>query len=371
MLRIIITILLIIQFTSVLTAATAETDINLLIKSYHLKQSLVAVKDIDGWSKPTKVLIRVDSKERLKWFNQVVAEDVELVAVSNESEVLRNIDNAQVVMGFCSEEIIRKGRQLKWIQIYGSGAERCIKHLSVKPNNMILSNGQRLAGTEIAEHAIALMFSLNRGLDQYSIAQQKSQWQRDILPGANVIWELSGRTMLVVGLGGIGSEVARRGHALGMNVIATRNSSREGPEYVSYVGLPDELLTLTAKADIVINALPLTTSTKGLFDRTFFKTMKSNAYFISIGRGKSTVTDDLLAALKAGELAGAGLDVVDPEPLPAEHPLWKQPRVIITPHIAWRSERYQQRRWLMLRENLRRYVNGEALLSEVDLNKGY
>ena len=177
--------------------------------------------------------------------------------------------------------------------------------------------------------------------------------------------------MLVVGLGGIGTEIAKRGHGLGMKVIATRNSRREGPDYVSYVGLANELNTLAKQADVVINALPLTPETRGIFNKDFFDAMPSHAYFISIGRGQSTVTEDLIAALKNGVIAGAGLDVTDPEPLPPEHPLWTIPRVIITPHIAWRSEKYVARRWVVMRENLRRYVNGEALLSEVDLEKGY
>jgi len=357
-------------YPSNILCGSAEEDVSFLIQTYGLKESTIQLKDIRGWTKPEKILIRVDSKERLDWIKQVVS-DVQLIPVSNEAEVLQNIKNAQAVIGFCSKDIYQQGQQLQWIQVYSAGVDRCIDNIDYTTKKIILSNAQRLSGTEIAEHAIALMFSLNRGLDQYYQSQQLQQWQRKVLPGSEGIWELTGRTMLVVGLGGIGTEIARRGHGLGMKVVATRNSSRNGPDFVSYVGLADELLTLASKADIIINALPLTVSTNGLFDRKFFKAMQKHAYFISIGRGKSTVTDDLMAALEAGELAGAGLDVTDPEPLPVDHPLWKQPRIIITPHIAWRSEKYSQRRWLMIRENIRRYVNGEALLSVVDINKGY
>ncbi|PCJ50906.1 MAG: hypothetical protein COA74_00070 [Gammaproteobacteria bacterium] len=351
-------------------AYSPEYDIDLLIKTYNLKENSVALRELDSWQKPKKVLVRVDSKERLDWM-QEVAPNVELIGVSSSAEALEKVSDVDALLGFCSEELLDKGQQLKWVQIYGVGVDRCLKNKSLLNRNIILSNGKRLSGPQIAEHAIALMFSLTRGLDQYHLAQIKGEWSNQVLPGSDAIWELSGRTMLVVGLGGIGTEVARRGHALGMKVIATRNSSRTGPDFVSYVGLSSELNKLASQADVVINTVPLTKTTEGIFNNAFFKAMKNNAYFISIGRGKSTNADDLLAALIAGELAGAGLDVTDPEPLPEGHALWKQPRVIITPHIAWRSEKYSKRVWLVARENLRRYVAGEALLSQVDLLKGY
>jgi phosphoglycerate dehydrogenase-like enzyme len=183
--------------------------------------------------------------------------------------------------------------------------------------------------------------------------------------------ELDGRTVLVVGLGGIGTQVARKAHGLGMRVLATRGSRREGPDYVEYVGLADETLTLAAQADIVVNTAPLTDATRGMFNQAFFAAMKPSAYFVSVGRGASTVTADLVAALNNGEIAGAGLDVTDPEPLPQGHPLWTAPRVLITPHTGGRSDRGRQRLFLLVQENLRRYVAGEPLYSVVDIERGY
>jgi len=185
------------------------------------------------------------------------------------------------------------------------------------------------------------------------------------------MWELDGKTMLVVGLGGIGTEVAHRAHALGMRVVATRRSSRSGPEFVDYVGLADELVALLAEADVVVNATPLTAETEGMFDAAFFAGMKPTAYFINVGRGRSVVTDDLVAALEAGKLAGAGLDVTDPEPLPPSHPLWRLPNVIITPHVAASSIEARERQRIVIRENLRRYAAGEPMLSVVSVTRGY
>ncbi len=155
-----------------------------------------------------------------------------------------------------------------------------------------------------------------------------------------------------------------------MRVIATRNSSREKPAYVDYVGLSDELGDLVSEADIIVNALPLTRKSQGLFDADLFAKVKKGAYFINVGRGGTVVTDALVDALTSGHLAGAGLDVTDPEPLPADHPLWQMNNVIITPHVSWAGHDVRLRK-LLVRENIRRYLAGEPLLNEVDPERGY
>ena len=177
--------------------------------------------------------------------------------------------------------------------------------------------------------------------------------------------------MLVVGLGGIGTAVAQRAHALGMRVVATRASDQPKPAFVDTVAKPEELLTLAAQADAVVNAAPLTPRTTGLFDAKFFAAMKPNAYFINVGRGGSVVTADLVEALQSKRIAGAGLDVVDPEPLPPDHPLWQLGNVIITPHVAGNSDKVFGRVLVIVQENLRRYVAGEKMLSVVDAERGY
>jgi phosphoglycerate dehydrogenase-like enzyme len=177
--------------------------------------------------------------------------------------------------------------------------------------------------------------------------------------------------MLILGLGGIGTETARRASALGLRVIATRNSSREGPDFVDKVGLADEMYVLAGEADFVVNAVPLTAKTSGMIDSEFFDAMKPGAYYITVGRGKTTVTDDLVAALNDGKLGGAGVDVTDPEPLPADHPLWTAKNVVITPHVAAHNSDSVKRTLIIARENLRRYVAGDKLLNVVDVEQGY
>jgi phosphoglycerate dehydrogenase-like enzyme len=248
--------------------------------------------------------------------------------------------------------------------------DRCVGMSDSQRETVIFTNNKRLSGPAIAEHTIAMMMSIARGLPAYSRAQVKSEWD-DSLSSAIRFGEVKDKTMLVVGLGGIGTEIAWRAHGLGMRIIATRNSSRRGPDYVDYVGLADELNKLAGEADVIVNALPLTAKTTGVFNKAFFDAAKPGAMFLSVGRGKSTVTKDLIAALESGQIYGAGLDVTDPEPLPADSPLWQMPRVVITPHSSAAGIDSLRRMATIAVENLRRYANGERMLNIVDINAGY
>jgi len=341
-----------------------------MIAQLGLRESDTPVRELPGWTKPNKVLIRLDSEQRLA-AAQAMAPGVELVMVGSTEEAVKVVAGAQAVIGFCQEEILAAEPALHWIQVYSSGVDRCVVNPSLHKGDKLLTNGQRIASPALAEHAIAMMMSLVRGLDLYHQNQLAGSWKRNIGLEREDFMELEGRTVLVVGLGGIGTQVARRAHGLGMRVIATRGSRREGPDYVDYVGLADEVNDLVSQADVVINTAPLTERTRGMFDAAFFAAMKPSAYFVSVGRGASTVTADLVEALSSGELAGAGLDVTDPEPLPEGHPLWSMPRVIITPHTAGRSDKGRERLYLLVLENLKRYVAGEPMLSVVDIERGY
>jgi len=362
--------LAIVLFVFAVNNVCAEpTAASVLAKRFELRETLIPVREMPGWSVPKKIAVFGNS-DRLSVLRKTFP-DIEFSNLTNLENMTGMLDGVDVFIGYCIDEVINSQHQLRWLMSLSVGVENCAASDNLKVYKTLVTNVKKLSGPEIAEHAIAFMMALNRGLDAYGVAQQQSRWKRSLLPGEETIWEIEGRTLLVVGLGGIGKEVARRANGLGMKVIATRNSSREGPEYVSYVGLADEALTLAKQADVVINSAPLTEKTRGMFNKEFFSAMPSHAYFISVGRGQSTNTDDLLAALKSGDIAGAGLDVTDPEPLPDNHPLWLQPRVIITPHVAARSEKYFERVWLLVEENLQRYVKGEKLLSPVNLGRGY
>ncbi|MCH7893166.1 MAG: D-2-hydroxyacid dehydrogenase [Proteobacteria bacterium] len=340
-----------------------------LISSLGLRASPTASRDLPNWRKPAKIVVLTDSQQRIDWLAEV-APGVELVAAANSEAILREISDAQVFLGFCLLPAIKAGTGLTWVQSMSAGVGGCTADSTLRDRGILLTNAQRLYGPAMSEHAIGLLLALNRRFDHFIRQQAKARQDRVLAHGDAATWELPGRTMLVVGLGGIGTEVARKASALGMRVIATRNSSREGPDFVDYVGLSSELLHLASDADVIINALPLTEATRGMLDHEFFAATKRGAFFINVGRGATVDTAALTAALLSGHLGGAGLDVTDPEPLPAEHPLWQLENVIITPHVASRGGERERHR-VLLQENLRRYAAGDRLLNVVNPERGY
>jgi phosphoglycerate dehydrogenase-like enzyme len=251
-----------------------------------------------------------------------------------------------------------------------AGIELCAALPALRNPDLLMTNLRGVDSAAIAEHAVAMMLALAHGLDVFAADTARGLWSRQS-GGSTAMQMLDGKTLLVAGLGGIGTEVAKRGNALGMTVVATREGGSGKPPFVEYIGQPGELLALAAKADVIVSAVPLTLQTTGLYDAKFFATLKPSALFINVARGGSVVTAELVKALNEHRLGGAGLDVVDPEPLPPDHPLWKAPRVLITPHISSRSDLPGDARWILATENLRRYAAGEKMLQVVDPQRGY
>jgi phosphoglycerate dehydrogenase-like enzyme len=350
-------------------ALEGDAEAARLVVELGLKESAVALRDRPGWAPPKKVVLMGADAARVAWL-QEAAPGVTLVAAPSRADAVREAKDADAVIGECVPEVIAAGPRIRWVQRMYAGVERCVVIPAFAERGIVLTNMQKVAGSVMAEHVLAFMFGLTRGFASYVPAQAKGEWADEAVPESRM-WEVRGRTVLIAGLGGIGTEVARRAHALGMTVIATRNSGTDGPDYVSEVGLPDKLLPFAARADVIVNTLPLTDETRGLFNRAFFDAAKRGALFINVGRGGTVVTADLVAALKDGRIGGAGLDVTDPEPLPPDHPLWRAPNVLITPHVAASVEGDEGPRWILARENLRRYAAGGKLLSEVDLAEGY
>lgn len=347
-------------------ATAAAGDI---VSELGLRSADEPVRQMENWSPVGPIVVRVDSPERLAWL-QESAGDALLIGVYDEAEALVAMPQATALLGYCSRELIAAAPYLHWIQVFTAGAERCVEPLADTNRDLLLTNMQRVTSAQIAEHVMGMLLSFSRGLAPYIRQQASGRWNPDLVP-RNGRPGLNGKTMLLVGLGGIGTAVAQRAHGFDMRITAVRASGRPGPDYIAEVAKPDQLLRLAAEADVIVNSVPITDATTGLFDAKFFATMKPTAYFFNVGRGRSVITADLVAALQAGELAGAGLDVVDPEPLPADHPLWQMPNVIITPHISAGSDQALDRIFQVLRENLRRYVNGESMLSVVNIERGY
>ncbi len=356
-------------------ASEADPAALKLIEELDLREGNTPIREHPRWRKPEVVHIAVPSgwsTERLEWVKSGM-DGVELVPITlqfGRASTREAIAQAEVLVGWCHPDILKYGKNLRWMQSLSVGIDKCSLSPEFKNVAFILTNAKRLSGPSMADNGIAMTMMLTRNLGAFHHAMARGDWDRSLARRAPML-EVRGKTMLVVGLGGIGTEIARRAAALGMRVVATRNSSRTGPAFVDYVGLADELHQLAAQAHVTVNALPLTPKTLGLFDKEFFDAARPGSYFISLGRGKSTVTPALVDALKSGKLAGAGLDVTDPEPLPPDHELWGLDNVIITPHVSARSDLQDERRWTIVRENLRRYVAGEPLLNLVDMEKGY
>jgi phosphoglycerate dehydrogenase-like enzyme len=340
-----------------------------LINDFGLRAAPVASRDLPGWRKPRRVLVRALAPERLA-FLQAVAPGVELVPAATPAEAARLAGSVDAALGFCEPEVLAAARKLRWVQLYTAGAGPCAAEPLVRKRGIVVTNMQRISGPEIAEHVMAMLLVLNRGFLAWLPQQQRAEWRPGAVPLPR-LRELRGRTLLVVGLGGIGTEVARRARGFGMRVTATRASAAPKPDFVDYVGTPAELANLASEADVVVNCTPLLPATTGLFDDDFFRAMKPGGYFINVGRGQSVVQADLVAALRDGRLAGAGLDVTDPEPLPPDDPLWTAPNIVITPHVSAGSDRVFDRVFLLARENLRRWTAGEPLLSVVGVERGY
>ena len=298
------------------------------------------------------------------------APGVEVVAGLTRDAALARAGEADGVDArLVTPQFLAAAKKLAWVQAMSAGVDRYVALPGISDGRVVLTNLRGVHGPAIADHVFGMLFYLTRDLGFHLGNQARGVWGREG-SGRRPI-ALQGRTLLVVGLGGIGTEVARRGHGFGMRVIATRKSDAAKPEFVERVSRSEELLSLLPEADVVVVCVPLTPETEGLFSRAAFAALKPGAIFVNIARGKVADTAALVEALGSGRLAGACLDVTDPEPLPAGHPLWGMANVVITPHVAADAELTDARAEALLTENLRRFGAGEPLLNVVDPAAGY
>ncbi|MDQ3045402.1 MAG: D-2-hydroxyacid dehydrogenase [Chloroflexota bacterium] len=258
---------------------------------------------------------------------------------------------------------------LRWIHSVGAGVEGFMIP-ELRARNLILTNNRGSHGPNIAEHVLAMILAFARQLPALLKAQLDAEWRDD--ETRNDIFELTGQTLLIVGSGEIGSALATRAAALGLNVIGVRRRIAHGAlTGLSQLVSLDLLAEVLPEADHVAICLPLTDRTRGLFNTDLLTRMKKSAYLYNIGRGGTVVTTDLIDALRAGDIAGAGLDVTDPEPLPSDSPLWSMGNVLITAHTAGSSPRLWPRTTELLSRNIGLYLAGEPMLNLVDQSEGY
>jgi len=294
--------------------------------------------------------------------------NAELIVPRDPAELRSAAAEAEVILGEPDPETVTAAKKLKWIQHWAAGVERLPRELMEHP--CVLTNMQRVFAPVIAETAFGMLLSLTRGLAQDSIPNfRQRNWART---GTVPLDDLYQKTLGVVGLGGIGTEITRRAHyGFGMRVLAVDPKPLPRPEWVAELREPAWLGEMSGQVDVLVSCAPHTRETVGMFNEAFFRGMRKTAYFLNVSRGGLVNQEALVRALKEGWIRGAGLDVTTPEPLPAEHPLWDCPNLVITPHNAGYAPIRQVRLMALVVENVRRYCSGLSLLNVVDKARGY
>lgn len=316
----------------------------------------------------SRVVVAVETDDTREHALRSEFGDIEFVFTSSE-HVKDALPGAEVLLGWSRlDDILANAADLAWVQNVGAGVERVVTD-EFRERKLILTNGSGIMAPNMAEHAIGLMLALARRLPDLLRAQEGQRWKADV--DTKHVTELSGQMVLLVGLGEIGRQIARRLTAFDMTVIGVRRSAGDPPEHVAEVGNFVDLPRMVTGADHVISSVPHTNETAGMFDAGLFERFKDGARFYNMGRGTSVVQRDLIAALESGKLAGAGLDVTDPEPLPPDDPLWKARNIIITAHTSGATPRFQERLFELFTDNLRRYIAGDELRNVVDQERGY
>lgn len=308
---------------------------------------------------------KLDKIFREKLFETVP--NAEIIFTDNKKLEKEQIAQADVLIGAPPHSLLKYAARLEWLQLLSAGAEQYVIP-GVLPEGVVLTNATGAYGKSMSEYMLCSILSLLMDFPYYRDNQQQHLWKsrgrsRHIL----------GTTALVVGLGNIGSEFAVRYKALGGKVIGVKRTPGEKPDYLDELYTSDRLNELLPRADVVTLSLPATSATTHLFNKERISLMKPSAVLVNVGRGTAVDTGALTDALYAGKIYGAALDVTDPEPLPAEHPLWNAPNTIITPHISggWNEPGNFERVFQIICTNLSRYFSGEPLINVVDPSTGY
>ncbi len=290
--------------------------------------------------------------------------EARIVVAETEAAAMQAIGEADAAYGVLPPDLLARAGRLRWLQSPQAAPPAGYYYKELIAHPLVVTNMREIYNDHIGAHIMAFVLAFARDFQTYIPQQLRREWKPKPLDTGVV--HLPGATALIVGVGGIGAEAARLASAFGMRVIATDARRTEKPPGVAELHPSEALDELLPRADFVILTVPHTPATEGFMDRARFARMKPGAFFINIGRGKTTRLDDLVAALQAGEIAGAGLDVFETEPLPADHKLWTMPGVLITPHTAGFGPELDERRYTIIRDNCRAFARGAPLRNLVD-----
>jgi phosphoglycerate dehydrogenase-like enzyme len=301
----------------------------------------------------------------------VAAGDTEarVVEPATLEDAAREIGEAEAAYGTIPRELLGRARRLRWLQAPQAAPPAGYYYPELIAHPVVITNLRGIYDEHIAAHIMAFVLAFARGFHEYLPLQLRRQWAPRPLDTGVV--HLPEATALIIGVGAIGAETARVCAAFGMTVIGVDGRRTDRPPGLAELHPPDRLDDLLGRADFVIMTVPHTPETEGMMHRARFARMKRTAFLVNIGRGMTVKLDDLTAALRAGELAGAGLDVFEQEPLPADHPLWTTPGVLITPHTAGYGPYLDDRRVEVVLDNCRRFGRGEPLRNVVDKAKWF
>ena len=295
-----------------------------------------------------------------------IAPELNLEVLDSKTDYFQALKDSEIVFGWPKTELIKKAENLKWLHLPSAGVDRYANKEIYQNKDIILTNSSGVYGKPIAEHVFAMIMAHNRNLIDYAYNKKEKKWQRE-----NKIKDFFDSTVGILGFGDIGSTIARRAKAWGAKVLALKRTMTESPDYVDHIYLNKDLDKLLKRSDYLILTLPGTPETENMITVRELKIMKDSAFIVNIGRGSLIKQADLIKALTENWIAGAGLDVTDPEPLPEESKLWELENVILTPHTAGFSPTNDQRRFEIFRDNLKHYLNSEALLNQVDFKLKY
>jgi phosphoglycerate dehydrogenase-like enzyme len=290
--------------------------------------------------------------------------EVRVVIAEDQATAEREIVDAEAAFGWLPRELLAKAKRLRWLQAPQAAPAAGYYYPEMIEHALSVTNFREIFNDHISTHIMAFVLAFARGLHVYIPQQLRREWKK---PGENRgVVALPEATALIVGVGGIGAETARLAAGFGITVLATDARRTDTPPGVAELHKPDALDSLLPRADFVILTVPHTPATEGFMNRARFQRMKRSAFFINIGRGMTTKLDDLVAALNAGEIAGAALDVYEQEPLPSDHPLWTMPNVLMTPHMAGYGPHLDERRYQIMIDNCRAFLDGKPLRNIVD-----
>jgi phosphoglycerate dehydrogenase-like enzyme len=305
---------------------------------------------------------------------QELAPHLEILVTEDHAEVEDAIEDIEVAVRRFPHDLIVSAPKLRWVQQWGAGADWLLRCPEVRARDFTLTNASGVHAIPITEHILAFMLSFARQLPHAVRAQQRQEWDRPQGAGFSPqepIFELYDRTLLLIGVGAIGQRTAQLASALGMRVLGIRRNPEQAAPGVEAMYGPAELLGVLPEADFVVLTVPLTPETRGMIGEPELQAMKQEAYLVNTGRGGTVQEKALVRALREGWIAGAGLDVFESEPLPSYSALWQMNNVIITPHYAGLTPRYEERALGIFFDNLARYVAGEPLTNVVDKDLVY